>query len=803
MKIFLCQTRAKMEYLAISFPFAQFALAAYIEDIADVKVSGWTYRAILPSNDEIMNQIKEFKPDVVGITIEFTLAFTTCLELAQRIKEWNPGVVVVGGGHQGTFTAEKLLTGGWFDAIFLGEGEISFREYIIKKDFRNVPGVMYRDGSGFINTGRAPLVSLDDLKPPAYHLLPKNSFKPAIMVESSRGCPYNCDYCETRHFFGNGRMRKMSPGHFVDIVKYLQEHFGGGLFGLMDDNMAADMRGHVKPICERIIAEDLKLTFNCTGRVDDFIENVDLLPVISRAGFKVIGFGVESIFDESLKAMNKRARYGQEEIKRLVQVLKENGMAIFISIVFGYPNETPDMIQKTIDFFISQGVDAINWNIATPLPGSDLFKRALANNEILSQNYDEYDLLHRVWSNVPETTIPAAKKALKKFFIRPEFIRKTYNWVLDKPDVMGASVTCNVMNSNLASPLRCRPDSSEEWLRFLEGINLLLKDRFVSNMADYNKIVQFKLGSADFSFTIKDGVLDNIGIENTFANMVVKTDADTVVDLFIWYSLDILSACILGKVQISEVSVIEKMKFIKWITQIQETLRWLVLTKMDVPVLRHRIQEWIEMDENRQKRFAEIIDKKGLVFVGEKNVGGIIICFEGNRAANVELSFGYPSEVNFELLVNSTQLGEIFNGEIGFLYELLEIQPLKRTATRLSDFVQPQEFFHALPRKFKPERAGDLDLVLQYKIQDEKEQEENWWLKIREQKLTAEQGVAPEKPNVEISIKKDNFIRLINGLVIPVELVTQGKMALKGQPTLVLRMDGCFENIFGTEKRST
>jgi putative sterol carrier protein len=319
-------------------------------------------------------------------------------------------------------------------------------------------------------------------------------------------------------------------------------------------------------------------------------------------------------------------------------------------------------------------------------------------------------------------------------------------------------------------------------------------------MNDYNKTVQFQFPSAAFSFTIKDGLLKDVSIENKSPDLVVKTDADTVVDLLVWYSLDILSACLLGKVQIPQASTFEIMKLIKWFTQIQDTLRWLVLTRMDVPALRHRLQDWVNQQEDRSKRFAAIFGKNDSLFIGEKNLGGIILRWEANKVANVQLSTGDPGDMTFEILLDTTQLGAMFNGKIDLLYELLDNRQLKRISTMDSNFTQSREFFHSLPGKFRPERAGDLDLILQYTIRDDGEEDERWWIRIREQKLTVQQGTAPEASNAAVTINRYDFIKLINGLVVPVELVTKGKMALKGEPTLVLRMDGCFENIFGTGK---
>jgi anaerobic magnesium-protoporphyrin IX monomethyl ester cyclase len=797
MKIFLCQNRSEKEYVPVGVPYAQLALASFIEDVADVHLSGYSSTGKFPTTDEVFAKVKEIEPDVVGITINFAFWASANVELARRIKEWNPDITVIAGGHHATFSAPELLKTGWFDAIFRGEGELSLREFMLKKDYRKVPGVMYLEGSELKNTGPTKLVSLEDIKSPAYRLLPKGGMTLGLGIESSRGCPFKCDFCELRHFFGGGPMRKMSPRHFVDIFKIAIENVGISCFILLDDCFTADMKGHVKPICQLMIAEQLPVQLVFTARLDNLYKNLDLLPLVYKAGFNVAFIGVEAIYDQTLKEMNKKGGYGKKEISTVVNALKDNGIVPFVSLVFGYPNETPEMVMKTMDYVISLEAPAALINVATPYPGSDLNKRIVEQNGLLTTNYDLFDGIHRVWKDIPETTPKAVADARRNYFLRPQFIQKTLNSCIDSIDIR-SFIGGGMFISDVIHQERSRPRNAAEWIRLIEGNKLVLHDRFVPTF-DYNCLLRIKVAASSIYLTIKNGQIEELSDKEQPCDISLEADEQTLIDLLVMDSLDVLSALILKKVQISPLEMEKTLEFIDWFTRVQDTLRWIMIAKMNVPVLRQRLQDEISKDQNLREYFNRIFPGKSSLFIGNKTLGGLMLHFSGSKILEILLTRNYPSGHNFEKIIDIPQFEAILFGGYERLVEILMNKNYNCISIpRSVSLTEPDEFFESLPAKFTAEHAKDLNIIVHYTIQKEKEEsEDNWWISIKNNHLDLGRGVHGSLPHVTIVIKEGDFKKLINGYINAMELYANGNITYRGAPFVMIQFARCFNDLYG------
>jgi radical SAM superfamily enzyme YgiQ (UPF0313 family) len=779
--------------MPIGVPYAQLVLAAQVEDIADVAVSGYSRDGVIPITDEVMKQVKKFKPDVVGITIDWAFLSYANIELAKRVKEWNPDVTVIAGGQHATWTADELVKTGLFDAVFLGEAEISLREYVKNGDFKKIPGVLYADGDDIINTGRAPCIDLDELKPPAYHLLEKEGLRLAMAIESSRGCPYQCDFCETRNFFGNGQYRKMSPRHFVKNLSTIVDRVGGGFFALLDDIFTLDMKGHVKEICERLIAEDLPVQIVFNSRTEDLAKNLDMIPILAKAGFRAVLLGIESIFAETLKSMHKGAYYNTEDIRRIFKACENSGISPFTSVLFGY-DETPEMVSKTFDFLISLDPFCTHINIATPFPGSDLYKRALANNEIITTDYRYYDRVHRVWTKIPESTMEAVAQGRRRFYLRPEHIYRINKMGLDNPGVE-AYIGVGLLALELSQEERGRPGTAEEWKTMITGYNQVLQDRFVPKMPGYNKILKFDFGQASVILTVKNGVIEKIktGKEKDNWDMNLSIDEFSMLELITWNCLDILSSFVLGNVT-ADVSLAEKIKFISWFTDAQETLRWVGRSKMQVPRLRHTLQDWFEEDETRQTRLKELFSDGTTLYIGDKKKAGLKFRFSEKAILDVSLGLDPEAKFNFEITLSETEVENLFNGGLTMLYEILASREIEyKSAEKEKYKIDAPLFFENMKRDFMPEKAAGVDIVVQYQI-DNDPGRENWWVQIQNQAIRVEQGVTPKKPTIEIYIKMANFLKMANRLLTPMELFCNGDITYKGSPYFMLELAKCMDN---------
>ncbi len=797
MKIYLCQVRSTNSKVPV-IPYAQLALAAHIEDAAEVEISGYSPDGTHPTADFVLEKIKAFQPEVVGITIEYAAAFSSSLRFAKRLKEYNPDITIIAGGHHATFTAEELLETGYFDAIFLGEGETSLREYVIKKDFHHIPGVVFRENGKIINNGPCLLLAGDEIKPPAYHLLAKG-LKPLMGIESSRGCPFNCDFCETRNFFGSGRLRKKNPANFIENFRKVVEVTGGGNFVMVDDCFTADMKGHVKPICEMLIAEDFPVSIFFQGRVVDLLNHLEFIPLLAKAKIGSVCLGIEAIYQETLDLMNKKSKYGKDSIRHLVQTCMDNGMAVFASIVFGYPNETPEMILDTADYLISLGVTTASMTIATPIPGSPLYEREKKNNNLLTRDYDLYDGMNRVNKTIPEITPKAAAMARRKFYIRPDYIRKTFNNALDpsKADMrtfMPGGLLCH----NIWMPNQARPNTIEDWISLLQGLSLVLKDHLTGKKSTYSSRVKFQSESFKLIFLIKDGIPIEIHDRDEKVDLTVETPTDTFTDLLVWAPIDIMSAFLLGQVKSTPTPLNRLVDFILWFTAAQEVLRWAATMKINVPNVRKLMQETFSADSQLKKKYTGYIENEDALFIGVKGTNGFFIEFSKEKSIeNISLVKQIPGNTTMEILISPGELEEMLKGGLERLYQALNEKEIKELAAESNEFQYPAEFFSIIPGRFRPGKSENVALVIQFCIEPGKDTIEKWWAVIKDKKLSIGQGTAPGSPDAAVSMKIDSFRKLINGKLTPLQLMNEGSMTLTGLPQTMIRFAGCFENLFG------
>jgi radical SAM superfamily enzyme YgiQ (UPF0313 family) len=379
------------------------------------------------------------KPHIIGFTIT-TVSVRSAIMAAQNAKAVLPHSLIVIGGSHPTALPEETMLNGPFDVVVLGEGEYSFLELVQRfrsasKDFSGISGLMYRENGELIFTGqRAYINDLDSLPFPALHLFPPLSVyhpmpgnvrkTPYTQMMTSRGCPYQCTFCD-RKVFGQ-LFRARSPKNVVDEIETLMKRFRVKEVKFNDDTFNVDLK-RVIDICEEILKRNIKIPWTCRVHVNNL--SPDLLKIMKRAGCWQIGFGIESADPKILKEIKKSMSL--EEGRRAVQLAKECGMNVKVSFMFGLPGETEETIQRTIDFAKTLAADIVNFHIFIPFPGTELFRTISARGALLHKNYQHYCQL-----NLPENMhlpfVPEgltenqirkfSSQAYKSFYLRPTYL---------------------------------------------------------------------------------------------------------------------------------------------------------------------------------------------------------------------------------------------------------------------------------------------------------------------------------------------------------------------------------------------
>jgi putative sterol carrier protein len=261
----------------------------------------------------------------------------------------------------------------------------------------------------------------------------------------------------------------------------------------------------------------------------------------------------------------------------------------------------------------------------------------------------------------------------------------------------------------------------------------------------------------------------------------------------VWNSRDILSSFVLGNVK-TEANLEEKLEFISWFTDLQVKLRWVGKSKMQVPRLRHAIQDWMEEDERRLDRFKELYADGTILYVGDKKRAGLKLRFSDSSILDVTLGLDSQEKYNFEMLIPGKEVDKIFSGEVNLLHEILANREIKFKSAEKAKFeIDPQTFFENMKKDFNPKKATGVNLLIQYRI-DTDQAEENWWVQIKDHAIKIEKGINDKKPSVELYIKMNNFLKLINRFLTPMELFSGGNITYKGSPYFMLDLIKCLDD---------
>lgn len=355
--------------------------------------------------DDTVKRTLEFNPDMVGITLHATAAHNNAGLIARKIKEEKPDTVVVAGGHHATFLPKEIIRAG-FDISVLGEGDETIYEIASAvsdgKGFNEIKGIVYREGDRVVrNPPRALIADLDSLPfPPMWLLDPaKYTFKvfgkedKVMCIETSRGCPYACDFCSVTPTWGN-RWRNKSNSRILEEMRMALSYGYNWIFFTDDIFIVYPNVKHRRSLFNEIIEEDIRTKWIVQMRADVTSKNPDLIELGAKAGMKISFLGVESGSEEILKKMHKGEFTSQSE--EAVKILSRNGIIVLIGMMIGAPYERIRDIITSIRFsrrLARSGADAIQFSIYTPLPGTRVFDDAIKNGSIFTLDWDRYDVI--------------------------------------------------------------------------------------------------------------------------------------------------------------------------------------------------------------------------------------------------------------------------------------------------------------------------------------------------------------------------------------------------------------------------
>lgn len=430
----------------VSPPLGLLYLAAYIRQNFDVDVVIGDQRLTNWSTDQLAREIVEFEPDVVGLGC-VTAAGYLVADVSKKVRSALPEALIVLGGPHASASREAALEGTDADLLVPGEGELALEQILLAcqndRDYSAIPGLIRREPGGEVvtNPGENPFVQeLDSLPMPAYDLIdlpeywPLHSFvlvprRKYISLMSSRGCPFQCNYCH--QIFGK-RFRTHSVERMIEEVEHYLRTYGVRDIELVDDVFNHDYDRALE-FSEEIVDRNIRVKFAFPNglRTDSLSE--ELIQAMVDAGWYYASFALEAGSPRIQKLMGKHL-----DIDSFVEnVAIATRLGVFGNgfAMLGFPTETEAEMRQTIEVMCTSRMHTAQFFTVTPFPGTELYDETLRIRPELLEGVDFADStfgLSRVnLSAEPDEVLFACQReANRRFYLNPN---RLFRLVRDHP----------------------------------------------------------------------------------------------------------------------------------------------------------------------------------------------------------------------------------------------------------------------------------------------------------------------------------------------------------------------------------
>jgi anaerobic magnesium-protoporphyrin IX monomethyl ester cyclase len=403
----------------------------------------------------LADAVREFAPEGVGITAN-TTQITAAWRDAELVKSLSGAPVVLGGPHP-TSLPEESAAKPFVDVVVRSEGEATWTELLVNWKigrlgvgpsqptnlpiYQSTDGITYRNRDGQIvsTPDRVPIpaAELNEMPFPAWHLFKLERYTnlqptvdqvdgPSLPILTSRGCPYRCSYCSQ---IGPRRWRARSVDSVLAEWRWLVQEQGAAEIGVLDDSFNID-RQRVLDLCARLVVEGLnRVPWIMINGIRANIADEEVLAAMKRAGCKRAAFGVESGNQAILDSVVDK-HLTLEQVRAAFRAARAVGLETIGFFIVGLPGETEATMNDTIRFACELDPVVANFSIATPFPGTEMYKTVQAGGRILADTWDDFvffegkarfempglpaELVERKW-----------KEAYRRFYLRPKRIART------------------------------------------------------------------------------------------------------------------------------------------------------------------------------------------------------------------------------------------------------------------------------------------------------------------------------------------------------------------------------------------
>jgi radical SAM superfamily enzyme YgiQ (UPF0313 family) len=353
--------------------------------------------------------VRELDPELVGLSV-MTFQRRTALQIVRVIRAVKPDVTVVAGGYDPSLAPEAYEPpDAGIDFLVRGEGDLTFRDLLSALDRGDraaigaIPGLSVHDGCRFHHNPPRGVSGLDDgtiaLPDRGARVLDGYTFmgRPVDIVETSRGCTYDCSFCSIIEMRG----RNFHTFNFERVLADIADARARGARAIfiVDDNITLNV-ARFEALCRAIVDAGLTDIHYIVQAMTSSIANYGemLAPLMRAAGFRYVFLGIENVLDEDLaflraSAKNARREQGRRSgnaTLRAIELLHGAGLYVVGGIIVGNPGDTRESIETNLAF-AKEHVDWPYIQHPTPYPGTPMTKDFRERNLIVNDRVEEYD----------------------------------------------------------------------------------------------------------------------------------------------------------------------------------------------------------------------------------------------------------------------------------------------------------------------------------------------------------------------------------------------------------------------------
>ncbi len=423
-----------------------YAAAILLQKGYDVKLCDYQTERL--TMDDLHRDMKEYKPDMIMMSITNTTIFDDLKIIKDLKKEYNPVTVIKGALFYDPeqamldlldLSAVDYMIGGEIDFAIGGIADYALRK---EGDIDSVLSILYKkeDGSFKRTDFHTWGEDLDNQPFPARHLMNNALYKrpdtdePMATIQTARGCPSTCVFCLTPEISGKC-VRFRSPQNVLDEMTECYEKFGIKTFFFKADTFTINA-AWVKEMCELIINSPLhgKIDFTANSRVRPLSK--ETLQLMKDAGCFLVAFGFESGSDEILKKMKKGTTVAEN--LQAAKWCHEIKLPFWGYFVIGFPWENKSHIMETKKLMKQCDPDFVEVTIALPFYGTPLYDTCKENNllaeSVLGSDFFHSSMKGTMYLSVDEL-MKLRRNLLLGFYLRPKYILRKMGECVTQPSV--------------------------------------------------------------------------------------------------------------------------------------------------------------------------------------------------------------------------------------------------------------------------------------------------------------------------------------------------------------------------------